>query len=61
MFVIENKFLLSYRRGKSMHYPQSPKVITRTIANTTKNFQGIFVKGLSAQTNFFHQIKKNAA
>ena len=25
-FVIENKLLLSYRRVKSMHYPESPKV-----------------------------------
>ena len=27
MFVIENKLSLSYRRVKSMHYPESPKVI----------------------------------
>ena len=26
MFVIKNKLSLSYRRGKSMHYPESPKV-----------------------------------
>ena len=26
MFVIENKLSLSYRRVKSMHYPESPKV-----------------------------------
>ena len=26
MFVIENKLSLLYRRGKSMRYPESPKV-----------------------------------
>ena len=26
MFVIKNKLSLSDRRGKSMHYPESPKV-----------------------------------
>ena len=26
MFVIENKLSLSDRRGKLMHYPESPKV-----------------------------------
>ena len=26
MFVIENKLSLSDRRGKSMHYPELPKV-----------------------------------
>ena len=26
MFVIKNKLSLSYRRVKSMHYPESPKV-----------------------------------
>ena len=29
MFVIKNKLLLSYRRGKWMHYPESPKVNPR--------------------------------
>ena len=28
MFVIKNKLLLSYRRVKSMHQPESPKVTT---------------------------------
>ena len=28
MFVIKNKLSLSDRRGKSMHYPESPKVNT---------------------------------
>ena len=29
MFVIEKKILLSDRRGKSIHYPESPKVTPR--------------------------------
>ena len=30
LFVIENKLSLSYRRVKSMHYPESPKVSSQT-------------------------------
>ena len=30
MFVIENKLSLLYRRVKSMHYPESPKVTSHT-------------------------------
>ena len=40
MFVIKNKLSLSYRRVKSMHYPESPKVTPRqpTIYQGAKNY-----------------------
>ena len=35
-FVIKNKLSISYRRGKSMHYPESPKVTTSWPNKKTK-------------------------
>ena len=38
-FVNENKLLISYRRGKSMHYPESPKVTSCWIKSILLGFE----------------------